>query len=222
MIGRGFKSMVWVATIGVAALVCYMFSLRVAEERAGLAQLESQIRRTEQSIQTLKTELGTRSRVHQLQHWASADFGFASPTANQFMKDEITLASLDMPAPAPALENPVQMAAAPAAAPQVRKPVQAVAPAPAPSRPAVRQASTPAQTDRTLLRRAAVVETAAATARAKPAKPAAARAPAARTVVAQAPTARPAAPLVNERTLEAIDRGARAERGAARSAGRTR
>ncbi len=209
MIGRGFKSMVWVATIGVAALVCYMFSLRVAEERAGLAQLESQIRRTEQSIQTLKTELGTRSRVHQLQHWASADFGFASPTANQFLKDEITLASLDMPPAAPALESPVQMAAA---APEVSKPVQAVAPAPAPSRPAVRQASTPAAADRMLLRRASVVEAPTATARPKPAKPAAARAPA----------ARPAAALVNERTLQAIDRGAEAERGAARSAGRTR
>jgi hypothetical protein len=210
MIGRGFKSVVWVAAIGVAALVCYMFSLRVAEERAGLAELEGQIRRAEQSIQTLKTELGTRSRVHQLQHWAAADFGFASPTAGQFLQDEITLASLDMPAAAPAMESPVQMAAAPVAAPEQRKPVQAVAPAPAPTRPAVRQASTQPAADRTLLRRASVVEAPAPAARPKPAKPAAARAPA----------ARPA--LVNDRTLQAIDRSARAERGSDRSAGRPR
>jgi hypothetical protein len=220
MIGRGFKSVVWVATIGVAALVCYMFSLRVAEERAGLAELEGQIRRTERSIQTLKTELGTRSRVHQLQHWAATDFGFASPTAGQFMKDEITLASLDMPAAAPpAIEGPVRMAAAqaaPAAAPQPRKPVQAAAPAPsAPSRPAVRLASVQALAEGTLLRRAAMVDATPAAARPKPAKPAAARAPAARTVAA-----RPA--LVNESTLQAIDRSAQAERGAARTAVRPR
>ena len=210
MIGRGFKSMVWVATIGIAALVCYMFSLRVAEERAGLAELESQIRRAEQSIQTLKTELGTRSRVHQLQHWAAADFGFASPTADQFMRDEVTLASLDMPAAAPTMEAPVQMVAAPTAAPEQRKPVQAVSPAPAPSRPAVRQASTQPTADRTLLRHASVVQAPAPAARPKPAKPAAARAPA----------ARPA--LVNDRTIQAIDRSARSERGADRSAGRPR
>jgi hypothetical protein len=41
---QGFKSVMWVAAIGAAALICYMFSMRVAEERAGLAELESQIR----------------------------------------------------------------------------------------------------------------------------------------------------------------------------------
>jgi hypothetical protein len=107
MNGRGFRSVMWVAAIGAAALICYMFSMRVAEERAGLAELESQIRRAEQSIRTLKTELGTRSRVHQLQHWASADFGFAAPNASQFLQDEVTLANLDMPPAAPAIEAPV-------------------------------------------------------------------------------------------------------------------
>jgi|GEM_PF-3717701 len=218
MIGRSFTSVMWVAAIGAAALICYMFSLRVAEERAGLAELEGQIRRAEQSIRTLKTELGTRSRVHQLQHWASADFGFASPTANQFMRDEVTLASLDMPAAAPAIDAPVRMAAAAPAAPAARaaRPVQAVAPAPAPApqRPAVRQASAEPAAERALLRRASVDNAPAATAQAavrpKPARPVAARAPA----------ARPGP--VDQRTLQAIERSARAERGADASAGRPR
>jgi hypothetical protein len=60
-----------------------------------------------------------------------------------------------------------------------------------------------------------MVDATPAAARPKPAKPAAARAPAARTVAA-----RPA--LVNESTLQAIDRSAQAERGAARTAGRPR
>ena len=33
MIARGFKSVIWVATVGSAALGCYMVSLRVATER---------------------------------------------------------------------------------------------------------------------------------------------------------------------------------------------
>ncbi len=204
MNGKGFRSVMWVAAIGAAALICYMFSMRVAEERAGLAELEAQIRRAEQSIRTLKTELGTRSRVHQLQHWASADFGFVAPNAGQFLQDEVTLASLDAPAVEPVLEAPVRMASAPsAAAPAATasKPVQAVAPAPAPTRPAVRRASTAPASDPALLRRASV-ETPV---RPKPAKPAAAR-PA------------PVAP----RTAQAIERTARADRPAHRTAGRPR
>ena len=206
MNGKGFTSVMWVAAIGVAALICYMFSMRVAEERSGLAELEGQIRRAEQSIRTLKTELGTRSRVHQLQHWASTDFGFVAPTANQFMQDEMTLASLDMPAPAPAMEAPVQMAAAPAAPAAQPRTVQAVAPTPAPAKPAVRQASTTRAAEPALLRRASVDTPE----RAKPAKP----------VEARAPAAKP--PLVNPRTVQALERSARAERGSDRTAARPR
>lgn len=211
MNGRGFRSVIWVAAIGAAALICYMFSMRVAEERAGLAELESQIRRTELSIRTLKTELGTRSRVHQLQHWASADFGFVAPNADQFMADEVTLASLDMPAAAPAMEAPVQMASAPAAAPAPAKPAQAIAPrsTPAPAQPAVRQASTAPAADRALLRRASV-DASTTAARPKPAKPAAPRAAAAR----PAPS--------NERTASAPERSARAVRASDRTSARAR
>ena len=48
MIARSFKSVAWVAAIGAAALICYMFSLQVAEERAGLAELEGEIVQLEQ------------------------------------------------------------------------------------------------------------------------------------------------------------------------------
>jgi hypothetical protein len=210
MIARSFKSVVWVGAIGAAAVTCYMFSLQVAEERAGLAELEAQIQRTRQSIQTLKTELGTRSRVHQLQHWASADFGFAAPVAGQFMQDEVTLASLDDPVEAPAMEAPVQLAQAPAPAPAMPRAVQASAPAPAPQRPAVRQAS--ATPERPLLRQASVVTAAAA--------PKAPSRPAVRTA---APAPRPARPaLVDQRTLRDIDSRASAERGSARDGARPR
>ena len=43
MIARGFKSVIWVAAVGSAALACYMLSLQVATERAELARFERQI-----------------------------------------------------------------------------------------------------------------------------------------------------------------------------------
>jgi len=217
MIARSFKSVVWVGATGAAALVCYIFSLQVAEERAGLAQLEAQIRRAEQSIRVLKTELGTRSRVHQLQHWSETDFGFASPTAVQFLPDEVTLASLDMPVEAVAPDAAVRTAQAPASAVGPSRPIQASAPAPArtPARPAVRQASaTPTRPvvrqssdapGRPLLRQASVTSNSAAAARPRAARPAPA-APQA------APAARTARTLVDPATLRTIERRAAAER----------
>ncbi len=217
MIARRFTSVVWVAAIGGAALTCYILSSKVAEERAGLAALDAQIQRTERSIQILKTEIGTRGRVHQLQHWASADFGFAAPTASQFIEDEVSLASLQAPASTPAMEAPVRMAEGPAAAPALPRAVQASAPAAAPQRPAVRQASAERSAERPaepMLRRAAV------TGNAEPREPirTAARAP---RVEAAAPTRRTAS-LVNESTLRDLDSRARSERGSERTAGRPR
>ena len=209
MMARSFKSVAWVGAIGAAALVCYIFSMHVAEERAGLAELDAQISRTEQSIQTLKTELGTRGRVHQLQHWAAADFGFASPTAGQFVADEVTLANLDMPAEAATMEAPVRMAEAPAAAPTLPRAIQASAPAPAPERPAVRQASAGQAAGRPLLRRAALNTDEAAAERPRPA-------------AARPRAARSAGTLVDSRTLQDIDARARNERGGNRTETRPR
>ena len=220
MIARSFKSVAWVAAIGAAALICYMFSLRVAEERAGLAQLEAQIMKTERSIRTLQTELGTRGRVQQLQHWASADFGFASPGAGQFMENETTLARLDAPTDAPAIEAPVRMASAEAPAPAAPRVIQASAPAPAPARAAVRQARAEAASAQdALLHRAAVVRTEAAAPQRAATTPATAQratprpaAPTRATAAAAKPETR-ATTLVNPRTLRDISTRSRTERG---------
>lgn len=213
MIARRFTSVVWVAAIGGAALSCYILSAKVAEERTGLAQLEQQIQRTERSIQTLKTEIGTRGRVHQLQHWASADFGFAAPTASQFIDDEVSLASLQAPTDVPAIDAPMRMAAAPAAAQASPRVVQASAPAAAPQRPAVRQASNEREGE-PMLRRAAVTSETA------PRGPIQASARAPRD--ASATPTRRSASLVNESTLRDLDSRARSERGSERTSGRPR
>lgn len=159
MIAKGFASVGWVAGIGVAALICYMFSLQVAAERADLQALDRRIVELRQSIRSLHTELGTRGRVHQLQHWAATDFGFVAPAAGQLVDNEATLASIEI-APTTALSPPVQLAAAPrpaerrlvgptarptapaAASPPVVRAVTPAAPAPAPA-PAAPTPSTP-------------------------------------------------------------------------------
>jgi len=212
MSARSFKSVGWVAGIGAAALTCYMFSLSVASERAELARLDSQIVELKQSIRTLNTELGTRGRVHQLQHWASADFGFTAPSAGQFLESEVTLAQLELPSERSAMESPVRMADASQPAPAMPRVVQASAPsaAPAPARPAVTVASQPRAAQQPLLRQASVTRT-PTTSTQRP------TATTQRTASAERPAATPqrnasrASSLLNDRTLRELSARERSE-----------
>lgn len=210
MSARSFKSVGWVAGIGAAALTCYMFSLSVASERAELAQLDSRIVALKQSIRTLNTELETRGRVHQLQHWASADFGFTAPSAGQFLDSEVTLAQLELPSQASPLEAPVRMAAAPQPAPNMPHVVQASAPSAAstPARPAATVASQPRAAQQPLLRQASVTRT-SAPAQARPAE--AQRTPAPRSTTPPQRATTRAASLLNERTLRELSARERSE-----------
>ena len=146
MIARGFKSVIWVATVGGAALSCYMVSLRVATERAELAKVERQIVTARRDIRALQTELGTRGRMSQLEQWNAEVLALSAPTASQFLRDEVTLARFEQNQPTIEERSAeVRMASAEvppaAAAPTPAAPVlQAVAPA-QPSEPAVRRAS---------------------------------------------------------------------------------
>ena len=148
MIARGFKSVIWVAAVGGAAIGCYMVSLQVATERAELTRVESQIIAAKRDIRTLQTELGTRGRMSQLEQWNAEVLALSAPTAAQFLPDQVTLARFDQPeATLEERTAQVRMASAetapetPAAAAPSAPMVQAVAPAPAPSQPTVRRAS---------------------------------------------------------------------------------
>jgi len=147
MIVRGFRPVAWVAGVGAAALCCYMLSLQVAAERADLAGLERQIVETRQDIRSLQTELGTRGRLQQLEHWNAEVLALSAPVAGQFLESNLSLARFDVqqrsfdqaevrlastePAPAsPArvVQAPVRLAAAPVhlapTAPAVGSPTQ--------------------------------------------------------------------------------------------------
>jgi hypothetical protein len=95
MIARSFKSVLWVATVGGAALGCYMVSLKVATERAELTKVERQIVSTERDIRSLQTELGTRGRLAQLEDWNANVLALSAPSASQFLPDHLTLARLE-------------------------------------------------------------------------------------------------------------------------------
>jgi hypothetical protein len=94
MIARGFKSVLWVGAVGGAALGCYMVSLRVATERADLAKVDRQIVEAKRDIRSLKTELGTRGRLAQLEDWNANVLALSAPSSGQFVKDGYALARL--------------------------------------------------------------------------------------------------------------------------------
>jgi hypothetical protein len=141
MIGRSFKSVLWVATVGGAALGCYMVSLKVATERADLGKVERQIVSAQRNIRSLQTELGTRGRLAQLEDWNANVLALSAPAANQFLPDHLTLARLEQhEATVEERGAEVHMAAAqtgPAASPAPAR--SAAAPKPMPAQPAARE-----------------------------------------------------------------------------------
>ncbi|HEX8241153.1 MAG TPA: hypothetical protein VF574_15570 [Allosphingosinicella sp.] len=149
MIARGFKSVIWVATVGGAALSCYMVSLRVATERNELAKVERQIVAAKRDIRSLQTELGTRGRMTQLEQWNAEVLALSAPSSAQFLKDEFTLARLYRNDPTVADRSAeVRLASADAAAkpadtakPATPPVVQAVADRPEPQPPMIHRAS---------------------------------------------------------------------------------
>lgn len=151
MIARGFKSVIWVATVGGAALSCYMVSLRVATERNELAKVERQIIAAKRDIRSLQTELGTRGRMTQLEQWNAEVLALAAPSSAQFLKDEFTLARLYRSDPTVAERSAevrlasadTEAAAKPAesAKPATPPAVRAVAERPAPQPPMIHRAS---------------------------------------------------------------------------------
>ncbi|QAY77758.1 hypothetical protein [Sphingosinicella sp. BN140058] len=147
MIVRGFKSVIWVATVGGAALACYMVSLQVATERADLAKVERQIIAAKRDIRSLQTELGTRGRLSQLEQWNTEVLALSAPSSAQFLQNEVKLARFEKTDKSfEERSAEVRMAAlstgdeVPAVVTQPRI-VRAVAPTAAPSLPVVRQAS---------------------------------------------------------------------------------
>ena len=117
MIATRFRTVGWVASVAVAALGCYLVSLRVAAERAQVTMTEHRLLGEREDIRSLQTELQTRSRLVQLERWNADVLSLTAPKAHQYLAGEMQLASLAVPtAPAtptdPAAAQALQVPAA--------------------------------------------------------------------------------------------------------------
>ena len=215
MIARGFRPVAWVGAIALAALCCYMLSLKVAAERAELAALEGRILRARQDIRTLQTELGTRGRLQQLEQWNADVLALSAPVAGQFVASNVSLARFDVRAPVLQPDQQVQLASAqPApAAPAITA---------APRQASLTQGAVAGQASAPTVRRASVTQTAPAQSLAETA-PVVRRAslttreaPAAASSRRTEPAARRRDSLLDQATLGDLSRASRAERRTAR------
>lgn len=156
MIARGFRPVVWVFMIGAAVLGCYMLNLRVAAERAELARLDRRIIATQQNIRALQTEVGTRSRIPQLEEWNEDVLALAAPATGQYLQHNVSLARFDTRQPQLADQAEVRLASAEAgeAPPAGGRPGEAPSATPAPQRAI---AAPPAQAVRPEVRRASLL-----------------------------------------------------------------
>jgi hypothetical protein len=113
---RSFHSVFMASAVAGAALGCYLVSLRVASERAALEDVEASIVQTQTDIRLLQTEVGTRSRLTQLERWNASALDLSAPGASQILGDKFQLATLVRPE-RKEVEAPVVLAAAPAPSP---------------------------------------------------------------------------------------------------------
>jgi hypothetical protein len=88
-------------SVGLAILMLAIFgliyplSLQVATTRSDVMQVEREILRTRENIRYLETELGARASMRQLERWNAEVFGYAAPTASQYLAGEQELASVN-------------------------------------------------------------------------------------------------------------------------------
>jgi hypothetical protein len=123
MIATRFRTVGWVASVAIAALGCYLVSLRVAAERAQVAQTEHHLLADREDIRSLATELQTRSRLVQLERWNADVLSLTAPKAHQYLAGEMQLASLaaNTTAAAPAGSNDAAVATGLQAPPEVAR-----------------------------------------------------------------------------------------------------
>ncbi len=90
----------WFALVFCVAILLYPLSMNVASVHSDLVNVDNKIRNTKREIDFLQAELRTRASMAQLQEWNDVLYGYAPPTAQQFLDGESALASLNANMPA--------------------------------------------------------------------------------------------------------------------------
>ncbi|UZK67394.1 hypothetical protein [Sphingomonas sp. M1-B02] len=141
---QGFKGLGWFLCGVVVAPACYLVNSNGAAEQAKLNATKAAIVQAQRDIRALETEFNTRANMAQLERWNGEVLALAAPSPQQYLANELALASLG----APGADAEIQMASlvvpagVPVAAPVAPAPaVQTAAVEAAPAKPAVQTAS---------------------------------------------------------------------------------
>lgn len=130
---QGFKGLGWFLCGVVVAPACYLVNSHGAAEQARLEATKLAIVQAQRDIRGLETEFNTRANMAQLERWNGDVLALSAPVAQQYLANEMALASLgQQPADiqVASLVVPVGAPAAPAASQVVvpaANPAQAVA-----------------------------------------------------------------------------------------------
>ena len=92
---KRLKNLGWLALVFLVAVLLYPLSLNVAALHSDLVRMDRKILETKREISFLQAETRTRASVQQLEEWNELLYGYAPPTAEQFINGEAALANLD-------------------------------------------------------------------------------------------------------------------------------
>ena len=106
---RGFRRIGWFAALGTCLALYAILHVKVTAVHADVVRAERQIVALEEQNMLLETEFLTRSNQVQLAAWNRVDFGFQSPTADQFIDSPRQLARFGTP-PAEGAPAPIRLA----------------------------------------------------------------------------------------------------------------
>lgn len=93
------KGLGWLASVAIVAIGFYLVSSQVAAERKRLEKIDQRIASARRDIRALETEFDVRANLTQLERWNGDTLALTVPTAQQFVRSEIALASLTPSAP---------------------------------------------------------------------------------------------------------------------------
>ena len=103
------RRMGWIAVLALCTAIYLALHLKVHAVQSEVVRSERQIVALESERTLLETEFETRASQEQLASWNRVEFGYAAPTAGQFVENERQLAKFGTPRAAGAPE-PIRVA----------------------------------------------------------------------------------------------------------------
>jgi hypothetical protein len=118
-----------------AAIGSYTVNLRVSAERSAVEKLQRQLVADAREIRTLQVELRTRARFPEMQRWNDGVFQMSAPSAGQYLRNPVQLASFGASPDTPAAPSVTYAVTTPAAVPARSDQPVTIAYAPRPETP---------------------------------------------------------------------------------------